>query len=881
MTIQPMLGKRICCRTVLTSLALLLTTLLGAGQPKSAWAATITVSDQASCEAIGGVWNSNPQYCGGSVTIKAGDTVILRSFGSFNSVTNNGVLSNQSSGYFYVGALTNNAGATLSSQVINISGTGLNYGTIATSSSRIASPGNLTIGVPFTNGSTGVILLPGNALMYLGADINNQGTILLGCGAAITYGNHNISGNPPLAPDCTGPTANPIQSPSVVANGWTDSDVTVNWRWRDNTEGSGLDTANCTTSSKSSGEGEQTLTATCQDRIGNVSNASYTVKVDKSAPVANPTLSPAPNGAGWNNTNVTVNWNWTDSGSGVDAANCATTSNSSQSNGAQTLTAFCFDQMGNLAQASYTVKVDRAWPQISANVNPPANGFGWNNSAVTVSFTCQEQGTGSGLATNTVGGNVTMSSEGAYPAVTNTGMCKDNADNVATSVTVGPFKLDLTKPTISAAATTAPNANGWYNSDVTIHYTCTDALSGIAFCPADQTLSNEGSAVASPALTSRDRAQNVSESSNIVTVNLDKTAPLVAVTGVTDGASYGFGSVPTAACSTSDALAGVATLATVSITGGNGDGSGTFTATCNGATDLAGNSAAAVSVSYTVGTPPPTATPTNTPVPPTATPVPPTATPTNTAVPPTATMTSTPVPPTATPTNTPVPPTVTNTVVPLTATPTNTSVPPTATPTVSATTLYATVQQVRNTLTALLPSGDSKTDQALQKAITKLEQGLSPDFWQLPNGNHLSTQGEKAFHRLRDAIKELRTLKTSPNAVTTAINTVSGVGRTLAEQAIAEATAAGGNAKQLTKANKELTKAQQDLAKQRPDLAFAHYEEAWETAQSALGIVLAASDPAAEHSVADPEHVHDVADEDESSTDTIVVQHLFLPLITR
>ena len=84
--------------------------------------------------------------------------------------------------------------------------------------------------------------------------------------------------------------------------------------------------------------------------------------------------------------------------------------------------------------------------------------------------------------------------------------------------------------------------------------------------------------------------------------------------------------------------------------------------------------------------PPPTATPTNTPVPPTATPtntpVPPTATPTNTPVPPSATPTNTPVPPTATPTNTPAPTaTPTNTPPGPTATPTNTPVPPTATPT--------------------------------------------------------------------------------------------------------------------------------------------------------------------------------------------------------
>jgi hypothetical protein len=68
---------------------------------------------------------------------------------------------------------------------------------------------------------------------------------------------------------------------------------------------------------------------------------------------------------------------------------------------------------------------------------------------------------------------------------------------------------------------------------------------------------------------------------------------------VSNGASYTLGSVPTAGCSTTDALSGVATQATLSVTGGNADGTGSFTATCGGATDNAGNNGSA-SATYTV-----------------------------------------------------------------------------------------------------------------------------------------------------------------------------------------------------------------------------------------------------------------------------------------
>jgi len=92
----------------------------------------------------------------------------------------------------------------------------------------------------------------------------------------------------------------------------------------------------------------------------------------------------------------------------------------------------------------------------------------------------------------------------------------------------------------------------------------------------------------------------------LVGLNLDGTPPVVTVTGVSDGASYAYGSVPPAGCDTQDAESGVATVAMLTVTGGDVDGIGSFTATCSGATDNAGNSADPVHVSYTVlppGTP--------------------------------------------------------------------------------------------------------------------------------------------------------------------------------------------------------------------------------------------------------------------------------------
>lgn len=82
-------------------------------------------------------------------------------------------------------------------------------------------------------------------------------------------------------------------------------------------------------------------------------------------------------------------------------------------------------------------------------------------------------------------------------------------------------------------------------------------------------------------------------------VPVDNEAPRVAVTGAANGAVYALGKV-TAGCDTTDAVAGVAITARLTLTGGNRNGTGHFTATCSGAVDKVGNAAAPVSVRFTV-----------------------------------------------------------------------------------------------------------------------------------------------------------------------------------------------------------------------------------------------------------------------------------------
>src|SRR5262245_51827698 len=60
------------------------------------------------------------------------------------------------------------------------------------------------------------------------------------------------------------------------------------------------------------------------------------------------------------------------------------------------------------------------------------------------------------------------------------------------NLTVRIFGVDDDPPTIRATATPGPNANGWNNTNVTVTFTCADAVSGIASCPPPVVVSAEG-----------------------------------------------------------------------------------------------------------------------------------------------------------------------------------------------------------------------------------------------------------------------------------------------------------------------------------------------------------------------------------------------------
>jgi RHS repeat-associated protein len=162
--------------------------------------------------------------------------------------------------------------------------------------------------------------------------------------------------------------------------------------------------------------------------------------------------------------------------------------------------------------------VDNDPPVINATATPAENVASWNDSNVTVTFTCSDATSGVASCPQPQ----TITTQGANQVVS--GTVVDNAGNTATtSVTLN---IDKTAPTIIASQSPPPNAAGWNNTNVTVSFQCSDSLSGVATCPFSQTVSSQG-ANQTISGTATDVAGN--SASATATINLDETPPVISI----------------------------------------------------------------------------------------------------------------------------------------------------------------------------------------------------------------------------------------------------------------------------------------------------------------------------------------------------------------
>jgi hypothetical protein len=357
--------------------------------------------------------------------------------------------------------------------------------------------------------------------------------------------------------------------------------------------------------------GDYAITASVSDSnvsggTYNTSSAAFTLHVLPAPPPTNTppsvSLTGVTNGASYNKGSVptaTCNVTDTEDGNSSFPATLSAITGPYASDGIGQQTASCsYTDAGGLtasASATYSI-VDPSAPLIGSLVTGTLGDNGWYTSDVTLHWTVTElESPNSLLTTGCVDQSIIADqSEQTYTCSASSAGGPAGPESVS-------IKRDATNPTISGSALPAPNGNGWNNTNVGVTFTCGDNLSGVASCGPDQTLTSEG-AGQSVGGTAKDNAGNPAQAT-VSGINIDKSAPSVSVTGVSNGATYIRGSVPTAGCDTQDSLSGVQTPASLTMSGPgttNPNGVGSFTAACGGAKDNADNPQAAASVTYSV-----------------------------------------------------------------------------------------------------------------------------------------------------------------------------------------------------------------------------------------------------------------------------------------
>ncbi|HWS31437.1 MAG TPA: hypothetical protein VN408_01700 [Actinoplanes sp.] len=377
----------------------------------------------------------------------------------------------------------------------------------------------------------------------------------------------------------------PVITATVVgakdASGWYRTTPTVHFTCTDKTSGIAVCPAPTTLTNDGTA---QTVTGTTTDNAGNTATTEITLDVDHTVPTVTATLTGTKDVSGWYRTAPTVEFTCTDETSGI--AVCPAPVTLGTDGAAQTVRGTAVDTAGNTATAEVTLDLDHTAPVITATVTGTKDASGWYRTTPTVEFACTDKTSGVTVCP----APVTLDTDGTAQTVT--GTVTDRAGNTATAKVT--LDVDRTAPAATASVIGTPEKNGWYRSAPTVQFACTDTTSGVAVCPTPVTVDTDGAAqVVTGTVT--DNAGNTTTAK--VSVDVDRTAPVVSVIGAVQGTVYAPDAAPVVSCGTTDTASGVATKAALTRTSGS---RGQFTVVCAGAVDKAGNVAPAVRVGYSV-----------------------------------------------------------------------------------------------------------------------------------------------------------------------------------------------------------------------------------------------------------------------------------------
>lgn len=174
-------------------------------------------------------------------------------------------------------------------------------------------------------------------------------------------------------------------------------------------------------------------------------------------------------------------------------------------------------------EATYTV-VDPSGPQVTPSVVGTLGLNGWYRSDVTLTWLVQEPQSPSSLLKT---GCVDQSIAADQPETTYN--CSATSAGGSSGLVSVVIKRDASAPTVTGTPSTPSNLAGWYNTAVTLDWTCADVgPSGLLdSCPATTVLSDEGRNQVGSLGPIGDNAGNTTTGTSSPAVNIDKSAPTV------------------------------------------------------------------------------------------------------------------------------------------------------------------------------------------------------------------------------------------------------------------------------------------------------------------------------------------------------------------
>lgn len=219
---------------------------------------------------------------------------------------------------------------------------------------------------------------------------------------------------------------------------------------------------------------------------------------------------------------------------------------------AHTLSYYAVDYAGNVeAPNTLAVQIDGLVPSSTSSVSGTAGANGWYKSPVTVQINGNDatSGVGSIKYRKKVNGNWGSTVAAGNPAFVSFGNFSSGGSNGLFSVGYNAVdracnaetenfvdvNIDSIAPITTYAPSMLPNANGWYNTDVTVNFTASDNLSGVDYLainganvPGYTSSSVIGEGISAFNYSATDMA-GMAESTKSATFSIDKTVPVVTV----------------------------------------------------------------------------------------------------------------------------------------------------------------------------------------------------------------------------------------------------------------------------------------------------------------------------------------------------------------